>query len=91
VGDGTSYFLLAISKRPWPRFPIRVGRFTLLNVPHASKEVESLPGIYLCTRDPRGHTLKGIVRDHAKLVGLVHPITHDVNFIKEILKGTLII
>jgi hypothetical protein len=35
VGDGTSYFLLEISKRLWPRFPIRVGRFTLLNVPHA--------------------------------------------------------
>jgi hypothetical protein len=35
--EGITSFLAASSKRIWPRFPIKVGRFTLLNIPHARK------------------------------------------------------
>jgi hypothetical protein len=61
-----TYFLSASNKKLWPRFPINVGRFTLTNVPHARKEVEALQEICLCTGEPRGHDLRGIVKEHVK-------------------------
>jgi hypothetical protein len=49
IDVGITVFLVASSKRIWPNFPIKVGRFTLLNVPHARKENVVLKELCLCT------------------------------------------
>jgi hypothetical protein len=84
---GITYFLLSSNKNLWPRFPINVGRFTLTNGPHARKEAKVLEDLYLCTREPKGHDLKEIVKVHIKYAGLVHNVTHDMNFAEEVVKG----
>jgi hypothetical protein len=72
-------FLAESSKIIWPRFPIKVGRFTLLNISHARNKAAVLKELCLCKREARIHEPKGIVRDHIKYVGLINPLMHDAN------------
>jgi hypothetical protein len=48
-----------------------------------------LKELCLCIGIPIRHDPRGIVRDHIKYVGLIHPFSHDVNISKEIFQGSL--
>jgi hypothetical protein len=73
-------FLLGVSKKIWPTFPLNIGRNALSNGPHTRKEEESLHDICLCKSEPRENDLKEIVINHVKVVGLTHPVIHEVNY-----------
>jgi len=82
-------FLLGNNKKLWPKFPLNIGRYSLSNGPHARNEFESLQEICLCIGEPKGNDPQDIVINHVKVVGLTHPIIHQVNHEKKIVKGVL--
>ena len=73
------FFLSAHSKKTWSIFLIKVGIFTLLNVPHAKKYVVSLKEFSFYTGTKRKHDPKWIIEDDFKVVRLAPSYRHDPN------------
>jgi hypothetical protein len=63
----------------WPRFPIRVGGFTLLKIPHAKKEVEVLKGLNICTWTSKNHDPRGIITKHFITLSMIPTFQNDPN------------
>jgi hypothetical protein len=59
------------NKRIWPNFPIKLGKYTLTNVPHAKKEVTTLKELILCTWMTKGHDPKKVVFNHYKTLKMI--------------------
>ena len=74
-----TFFLSAHSKKTWSIFLIKVGIFTLLNVPHAKKQVVSLKELSLYIGTKQKHDLKWIIEDDFKVVRLSPSYRHDPN------------
>jgi hypothetical protein len=81
VDKGITSFLSIHEKNTWPRFPIKVGIFSLLNDPHTRKEATTLKEPSLCTRINRRHDPRGIIEEHIKVVGLAPSYNHDTSTI----------
>lgn len=77
VVEGVTALLSSHSKKTWPKFPIKVGIFTLLNGPHALKEATAIKELCLCTGTLRRHDPKGFIEEHIKIVGLSPSYRHD--------------
>ena len=73
------FFSLSSLKKTWSIFLIKVGIFTLLNVPHAEKYVVSLKEFILYTETKRKHDPKWIIEDDFKVVSLAPSYRHDPN------------
>jgi hypothetical protein len=89
VEQGITTFLSASSKRIWPKFPLKVGSFTLLNVPHARKEETTLKELCLCIGVPRGHDPRGVVGEHIRALGLIPPFQHGPDVLDTIFQGVM--
>ena len=63
VGVGTFARLTGHGKRPWPTFPISIGRYTLANRQHAAKEAQELVELQLCKAPHWFFDLNHEVRD----------------------------
>lgn len=75
--EGVTALLSFHSKKTWPKFPIKVGIFTLLNGRHALKEAAAIKELCLCTGTLRRHDPKGFIEEHIKIVGLSPSYQHD--------------
>jgi hypothetical protein len=53
--------LYVCNTRVCPKFPILLGGFTLLNVPHEKKEATNLKELILCTRVENNHEPIGVL------------------------------
>jgi hypothetical protein len=58
--------LQTANKRSWPNFPIKLGKFTLTNIPHARKEVLALKEMILCIETVKKHDPKNVMYNHTR-------------------------
>jgi hypothetical protein len=68
---------------------MRLGIFTLLNVPHASKDFLALKEISLCTGVAENNDPKGVVGEHIRGLRMILYFQHDPNALDIIFFGSM--
>jgi hypothetical protein len=83
-------FFLNDSNKTFPRFPIKLGKFSLINFPQSKKETKALEEMKLVMEVFRRHDPKVIIRQHCKLVRSSSSHGHEVYPDESILEGDLL-